>query len=236
MRLTSSAHGSPNLPSGMFGRRTIKELAAIYDDKITRGEHGRLRTLSVDGGLLEVKRRVGEPETSVRILGLSTPLQAARWLALQAYGTRAGESPLNAGSLIVEVPGLRAEAEWNARFKTGPLWGDGKFCAYRAVASHDDTREAAVKQVVASEKNEVTLLRSQGDDAQLALHVLDEHYQEMVFHTDSDPHATVARTVGMTCLDQFDRVWEEAMRQGTPVAAGQLVMTSFLDMRLAALV
>ena len=72
------------------------------------------------------------------------------------------------------------------------------------------------------------LLR-QGNGLQDLAHKLTRHYGEMLFHSDTDPGATVARTLGARSLDHFDYTWETAMKAKTPLASGQMVMRSFLS-------
>jgi hypothetical protein len=70
-----------------------------------------------------------------------------------------------------------------------------------------------------------TVFYANGPDLPTAARVMADNYSRLLFHSD-DPEVAVAGALGVPDLGNLDLLWNEAMAQPTPLAAGQLVLRS----------
>jgi hypothetical protein len=98
--------------------------------------------------------------------------------------------------------------------------------ALRASAEADRNRDASFAMPKELPHTH-TVFHARGDSLPAAAHLMADRYGDLLFHSDADPDATVAQALGAHSLTQLDAVWEGAMMQSSPLAAGEFVLKSF---------
>lgn len=68
---------------------------------------------------------------------------------------------------------------------------------------------------------------AKGHSLPVAARVMAVNYGDLLFHAD-DPEVAVANALGASSLDRLDLVWDQAMDQRSPLAAGQFVLQSLI--------
>jgi hypothetical protein len=97
----------------------------------------------------------------------------------------------------------------------------------RAQAIHDGL-QAQTPGRIGSETPEVSVFHAIAGGVPALAHRLTEGYAPMLFHADLEPGTTVANALGAPDMDSLEQTWEGAMRQRTPLAAAQLVLSEFM--------
>lgn len=199
--------------------------------------------------------RGSDSGTAVKFTHFNTGQQAVRWTALEAMKARAGLALPD--QLSMEVPGTQAACEFERRsdlpdnlfvcegISSGSLvWERYATDAYRRMIPRTDGPlierlgrvSAAIERYqeafsvgTDSDQNDASIFVVTGDGGvpALAQHMA-QGYEAMVFHADPHPADTVARAFGAPTLSELEQTWEDAMRQVTPLAAAQVVMSSFM--------